>query len=864
MRLVHSPALGPAALALLPLMLYGRFLLGDELYNADVFLAYRPAHAWLAGGLRQGRIPLWNPNLLGGFPLAFSEYGWFSPLNWVPLVLLGGHSGFYLAVALYVAMAGLSAYLLAHAIGASRTGAMLTGGVYGLSPFVVGGTPLLNQGAAYWALPGGLLLVHLALKGDRWAAPLLGVVVALTLLGSHPQLAIIALVPPALYAAGATVRRRQWSTLTALGIAGALGVAVSAVRFLPTLPLVAASERSAGLAFGASAIGSVAPPNLLAGLIFPSLQIPRFVSPQWTAYVGALPLTLCLVHPRRIWGTHPWIVTLALSGLVFALGSYTPVFWLVQRTPLLTYFREPSRFLLWTVLGIALLAGLALERATTLPKGRVNWWPVAAVLSLIASFVLVGFALHWLEDWALERLYLNVVNQVRQRDYPAGHYASLVRGTWLTLVRSVNPLSPGLLVPLASLFLSAWWWVWGRHGRLAVPAALICTLLPLLAYDTLRLPAVPREVVQETALPTLAVVPAAVPPTRPTGGSAVEPPARTLSWLPLAADFELRAQLEGAGLDADVASYRLLRRLLAPNFGVLRGVPQLDGYENLMTREQSLLTAALGSERTGSTSDLALVRQRLPERRRIAGERWGLATAAGVGTVLSVERLQPATWPMAVRYDPGVVRSGSSLSSVNAFRVSGPLPRAYLTTDWRVVASAEEAVRALVASEADGQPATVITRGASYEAPSPRQGTQRAEPAGFAPATIWRYEERLVELEVSTRVESLLVLLDAQAPGWTATVTGAPAPVLTANVAFRAVLVPAGNHLVRFEYTPSNWQAGLTITSASTATLLVWLAWVLANSGSRFTRGHAVKVRLALRPTQLPCSNPASRACASF
>ena len=75
------------------------FILGDELANADVFLAYRPGHAWLAEGLRGGGIPFWNPYLLGGFPLAFTEYGWFSPLNWAPLLLLGPHTGFYLAVA---------------------------------------------------------------------------------------------------------------------------------------------------------------------------------------------------------------------------------------------------------------------------------------------------------------------------------------------------------------------------------------------------------------------------------------------------------------------------------------------------------------------------------------------------------------------------------------------------------------------------------------------------------------------------------------------------------------------------------------------------------------------------------------------
>src|SRR5919198_4946015 len=99
--------LGPAGLALLPFLVYGRFILiGDELANADVFLAYRPAHAWLAEGLRRGEIRLWNPYILGGFPLAFSEYGWFSPLTWLPLALFGGHAGFYVAVALNVALAG--------------------------------------------------------------------------------------------------------------------------------------------------------------------------------------------------------------------------------------------------------------------------------------------------------------------------------------------------------------------------------------------------------------------------------------------------------------------------------------------------------------------------------------------------------------------------------------------------------------------------------------------------------------------------------------------------------------------------------------------------------------------------------------
>ena len=96
---------GPFLLFVLPFVTFGRFVLGDELANADVFLAYRPVHALLADGLRRGEVPLWTSAFSGGFPLAFSEYGWFSPLVWLPLLALGAHAGYYVAVAFHVALA---------------------------------------------------------------------------------------------------------------------------------------------------------------------------------------------------------------------------------------------------------------------------------------------------------------------------------------------------------------------------------------------------------------------------------------------------------------------------------------------------------------------------------------------------------------------------------------------------------------------------------------------------------------------------------------------------------------------------------------------------------------------------------------
>ena len=114
---------------------------------------------------------------------------------------------------------------------------------------------------------------------------------------------------------------------------------------------------------------------------------------------------------------------------------------------------------------------------------------------------------------------------------------------------------------------------------------------------------------------------------------------------------------------------------------------------------------------------------------------------------------------------------------------------------------------------------------------SPRAPGSERDAARIFDARIVRYEERLVEVETEADGDAMLVLLDANAPGWTATVTGAPAPVLTANVAFRAVPVPAGKHLVRFSYTPPAWRPALLLSAAGLAVLGLWAALTVRRGG---------------------------------
>ncbi len=65
-----------------------------------------------------------------------------------------------------------------------------------------------------------------------------------------------------------------------------------------------------------------------------------------------------------------------------------------------------------------------------------------------------------------------------------------------------------------------------------------------------------------------------------------------------------------------------------------------------------------------------------------------------------------------------------------------------------------------------------------------------------------RYENTVVEIDVTTAAAGFIVLNDTWHPWWRATVDGVDTEILKANVLFRAVQVPAGTHKVRFSFNP--------------------------------------------------------------
>jgi hypothetical protein len=138
---------------------------------------------------------------------------------------------------------------------------------------------------------------------------------------------------------------------------------------------------------------------------------------------------------------------------------------------------------------------------------------------------------------------------------------------------------------------------------------------------------------------------------------------------------------------------------------------------------------------------------------------------------------------------------------VHLFRVSAPLPHCYVVDGVRSE-DGEAATRTLLSPGFDPRREVILPDVAARAAAGPSAGSCR----------VARFGTARVETEVTATREAFLVMSDAYWRGWRASVDGVAQPLHRANVAFRAVAVPAGRHSVVFTYAASSVWLGLGVS----------------------------------------------------
>ncbi len=144
------------------------------------------------------------------------------------------------------------------------------------------------------------------------------------------------------------------------------------------------------------------------------------------------------------------------------------------------------------------------------------------------------------------------------------------------------------------------------------------------------------------------------------------------------------------------------------------------------------------------------------------------------------------------------------------------LPRANLVNSFSVATSAADFSQKFFATDFDPGQKTILFKSVNIG----NSPILTYETAGYQ--TVNPTETLIQTTTADTR---LLVISDAYYPGWHATIDDRATDILRANWAFRAIVVPPGEHIVRFVYKPLSLAYGAVITTVTGLVIIVIAIW---------------------------------------
>ncbi len=726
------------------------------------------AERWAAGG-----IPLWNPLSGGGEPwLGQLQSGALYPGD-LPF-LLGWKEGAFLGIALHLALAAAGAGFWLRELGASRPAALAAAGIYAGGGAFLSLFPVYNNActAAWlpWLFAGARRVAVGRSRGAGYA-----VAVAGAFLAGEPALAAAGSLAALLLSAWAGgegeppeagLSGRRIVVRTALPLA--VGLCLAGAALLPFGELVRGAERRARTTREEAVARSLGPSDLADLVAAPRPETTRGAAPGRGGYLvtlalGPLPILLAAGAGAGFPGRRRLLGGLA----VLAAGGFLLAL-------------GASGFLAPALFDAGILRGL---------RFPARW----VVFPHLALAVAAGAGL---DGWLWGRFRGAAAGAAAEAGEPeAAESAARTRIAFAALAVVLPVLL--VLAGLAALVPEA------RESRelLRTAAAGAAGLVGLAAIGLARR----RESGPSASDAAFLAVLAVAPLPWLAGEALAAIPAATIAARPPALAGLSRGPEAGrvfapAGQDRTLAlRWRYADGLSWGEKAVSRAVEALAGYTNLFH----------GAATTGSASPIGN-----PRVDRLVGVALAGGDLAGTLALLDVRHV---VTPFPARA-PGLRPEGRS-GGVLRYGVPRAFGRAFFPLEARFSPD-EEVFEALRTRGFDpGKTALVSPRADGTRLPSPRAA------GSWAAARFLSDGAERAELSTSASAPSLLVLTRSWDPGWKARVDGLPVPVLRAQLALLAVVIPPGEHRLEIAYLPASFRVGLGL---SVAGLLGVLALSLA------------------------------------
>jgi hypothetical protein len=384
-------------LIILPLLLFNKALFANQVITlgdfsgSDYLDLHLPFKQILHETIPKGIIPLWDHRLTLGFPvLAEGQSGVFYPPN-ILLSFFPPTIALSFTTILTLIITGLTLYIYARSLKLNRFPSLLAAITFAFSAFFVARFKHANMVAVAAWVPLFFYSIHkLATTFKLKFAALAGIILAIQLLAGHPNMTFYAFAIYVIYILFEFYLQKKSRPLSeiipflsiSIFIIGAISFGLSAVQLLPTLELTQLTQR-ASYTFAASTAYPFHPKNLIT-FISPyyfgnpatgsySQNIQTFgIFWENATYIGLLPFILAIIALIRSIKNESlrklklFLIFLILFSLALMLGRQLPLFRAVWNLiPGFQLFRFPTRFNLFIILSLSLLAGLGAEKLVT-------------------------------------------------------------------------------------------------------------------------------------------------------------------------------------------------------------------------------------------------------------------------------------------------------------------------------------------------------------------------------------------------------------------------------------------------------------------------------------------------------------------
>lgn len=896
---ISKPLILALGIVLLPfLLVWGR---GHVFYDFDMTFITAPIEDLFARYERAGELPLWAPEIQGGYPLiAISHLGFFYPLHALSRLVLPGVITLNISLALHFLLAAGGIYLLLRHSGFRPTSAAFGAAVFTATGFFVGRLYLTNVILPLAWVPFHLWLLTRWLDNRSWPALLgLSATVALQVLLGQPQAALIGGVMLALWWLASLLTRpiRTLFRAVPLAFAAALAVLLSYAQIQPTLTLVPFSDR-----------GDALPEKELYEFSFPFHHTLSWVFPHafgyrddyigaknetelstWLGVTALLCVGIGILHartlPRRL---LLFVILLSASSLLMISGEHSPLYrWLVTEH-ILDTLAIPARWIYLLLLAFSILAAHGLERFSLLEQRRrtlaigggtvaillLVLFAQAALPTSIRSTVFTTLSAHPIKT-ALPVVALVAFWFFRERIGSRPAFILVLLAAELVVPNLARNVHVPFLQPFHASRAEAG--IRNDHAARAPNSPLSLGDRVFTQRDLSLLPSVKprweqlRHLGSDTAYEQLFVSEGAeihgftlhvgwgsTPLVDGTlrlevtdedsgqrrtvdidGEQVQRNEPLEISFSPLLETQRHRIRVRVSGRFSGTGPWVLFSRNHEGQ-DVLR-----EGALSLCTDTCALLDIPdvgragpdLGIEPHYPLTDRILLAQEMLAPHIAAGK--GMPSSQWLGA-LQLREIKRYIYSIGdqnesyVAYNPLIQRRremvnrfniGYLLGSYTEGRNIGKLENVELIDDYPFVSEQVRLYRNTEAyprvhfaktiesiNHADG--ALGLLQSATADTPIPIEDDKQLidHPLSVGTAVMERYTQRDVIVRTNNSGPGVLILRDTFFPGWTATVNGTPTRIYRADMVFRSVAVPAGEHVVHFHYEPTETLQAITIS----------------------------------------------------